>query len=113
MTRVRMLSEMVISPRFLLGLCCLLMACGQVGNDASAVGAGALGGFERAERGCIAQAERQGLFVEGVQFTQSTVQSGGRITGAETVLIARDGARTYPLRCHFTYRTGAARLSRT
>ncbi len=74
-------------------------------------GAGALGGFERAERACRARAERQGLLVEGVQFTQSSPARGGRITGAETTLIVSRGGRTYPTRCQFTYRTGEARLS--
>lgn len=74
-------------------------------------GAGALGGFERAERTCSARAERQGMLVEGVQFTQSSPARGGRIAGAETVLIVSRDGRSFPMRCRFTYRTGEARLS--
>ncbi len=99
--------------RLLFGPCLgvSLVGCGQTSDAPLTVGAGALGGFERAELVCKAQAEAQGYVVEGVQFTQSSVQGGGRITGAETLLIVHSANRIHPLRCAFTYRTGAAQLS--
>ena len=89
-----------------------LAGCGQSDGAPSSPGpAGALGGFERAERGCTARAEAQGLMVEGVQYTQSSPSRGGRIAGSETVLIVSRDGRSYPMRCQFTYRTGEARLA--
>jgi hypothetical protein len=102
----------ITGPFLALAIATVSAGCGpRVGDEPIGGGAGALGGFERAERSCTARAEARGLVVEGVQFTQSSQSRGGRIAGAETVLIvSRDGA-SYPLRCRFIYRTGEARLS--
>jgi hypothetical protein len=99
-----------LPPVFILSLGLVLAACSQ-DPGTSAGAAGALGGFERAERGCTRQAEDEGLVVEGIQFTQSSAVRRGRITGAETVLVVSREGRTYPMRCRFTYRTGEARLA--
>jgi hypothetical protein len=65
----------------------------------------------RAERACVAQAERQGLRVRRLVSTEIVTGSRGRVIGTQTILRVSRGGRTYPVRCNFTFETREARIT--
>ena len=65
----------------------------------------------RAERACVAQAERQGLRVRRVGQTEIVTGSRGRMIGTQTILRVTRGGRSYPVRCNYTFDSRVARIT--
>jgi hypothetical protein len=65
----------------------------------------------RAERACVAQADRQGLRVRRVGQTDILTGSRGRVIGTQTILRVSRGGRTYPVRCNYTFDSRVARIT--
>ena len=65
----------------------------------------------RAERACVAQAEREGLRVRGVMSTEIVTSRRGRVIGTQTILRVSRGGRGFPVRCDYTFDTRDARIT--
>lgn len=67
--------------------------------------------IERAERACVAQAQRQGLRVRRIVQTDIVTDRRGRVIGTHTILRVSRGGRIYPVRCNYTFDTRTARIT--
>ncbi len=65
----------------------------------------------RAERACVAQAERQGLRVRSIVRTDIVTGSRGRVIGTQSILRVSHGRRGHAVRCNYTFDTRIARIT--
>jgi hypothetical protein len=65
----------------------------------------------RAERACVAQAEREGLRVRNVGQTEIVTGSRGRVIGSQSIMRVSTGRRSFPVRCNYTFETRVARIT--